>query len=209
MSAKTVIVTGANTEMTDDGFEKQFQVNYLSHLLLTLQLLPLLKSSGPGSRIINVSSVAHSSGALQMENIQAQLSYDRIKFYGNSKLYQIMSMVCLQRRLEGSGVTVTSLNPGGVNTTVNDSFGDHWLRHVWSILKRFGMLIDVEKGAATSIDLAVNPEYNDVTGVYFSECKKKTPTSLSRNAEKQEILWKYSLECIGDYLDDDILQSAA
>ncbi|XP_006823712.1 polyprenol dehydrogenase-like [Saccoglossus kowalevskii] len=32
-------------ELTEDGFEKQFQVNYLSHFLLTLQLLPLLKSS--------------------------------------------------------------------------------------------------------------------------------------------------------------------
>nr|XP_006823711.1 PREDICTED: retinol dehydrogenase 12-like [Saccoglossus kowalevskii] len=193
-------------ELTEDGFEKQFQVNYLSHFLLTLQLLPLLKSSSPGSRIINVSSVGHARGELNLENIQAQLSYSRIPFYGNSKLYQIMSMFSFQRRLEGSGVNVTSLHPGVVNTEIDKTYQDYWMKNVWGFFRRTGMLIDVEKGAATSIDLAVNPEYNDVTGVYFSECKRTTPSSLSRNVEKQEILWKYSLECLKDYLDDNILE---
>lgn len=47
---------------TEDGFEEQWAVNYLSHFLLTSLLLPLLKAGGhPGdcSRIINVTSCAH------------------------------------------------------------------------------------------------------------------------------------------------------
>lgn len=49
-------------EETADGFEKQWGVNYLSHFLLTILLLPLLKAGGlpeQSSRIVNVSSCAH------------------------------------------------------------------------------------------------------------------------------------------------------
>ena len=44
-------------EWTDDGIEPVFQVNYLSHFLLTELLLPRLRSA-PEARIVNVASLA-------------------------------------------------------------------------------------------------------------------------------------------------------
>src|SRR5512132_3253990 len=41
---------------SEDGYELGFAVNYLSHFLLTLELLPTLESSSP-ARIVNVTSV--------------------------------------------------------------------------------------------------------------------------------------------------------
>ncbi len=76
-------------EKTDDGYERQFQVNYLSHFLITLHLLPLLRESAPNSRVINVSSTAHSSGTFDLNNMQSEVSYSRLKSYNNSKLYQV------------------------------------------------------------------------------------------------------------------------
>lgn len=57
---------------TKDGFEEQWQVNYLSHFLLTSLLLPLLKAGGRSddcSRIINVTSCAHILGTINFDDI--------------------------------------------------------------------------------------------------------------------------------------------
>lgn len=57
---------------TEDGFEEQWAVNYLSHFLLTSLLLPLLKAGGHPddcSRIINVTSCAHDLGDMDFTAI--------------------------------------------------------------------------------------------------------------------------------------------
>lgn len=51
-----------NYGVTVENFEHHFQINYLSHFLLTNMLLQRLHESGTAekcSRVVNVSSVAH------------------------------------------------------------------------------------------------------------------------------------------------------
>lgn len=78
--------------MTEDGYESHFQVNHLSHFLLTLELLPLMvdsaQSSGDG-RIVIVSSMLHNSGVFAPGNLNAERSYSRTQFYSNSKLFNV------------------------------------------------------------------------------------------------------------------------
>lgn len=58
---------------TEDGYEEQWAVNYLSHFLLTSLLLPLLKIGGRPdecSRIVNVTSCAHDISNINFDYIK-------------------------------------------------------------------------------------------------------------------------------------------
>ncbi|PIK34645.1 putative retinol dehydrogenase 12-like [Apostichopus japonicus] len=103
--------------LTNDGLESTFQINYLSHFLLTLHLLPVLKASAPNSKIINVSSSGHKRGdGVNLDNIQSQKSYSQGKAYGNSKLFQIMNTFSLHSKIKDTGIDVFSVHPGVVDT---------------------------------------------------------------------------------------------
>eukprot|EP00057_Strongylocentrotus_purpuratus_P001728 XP_001201124.2 PREDICTED: dehydrogenase/reductase SDR family member on chromosome X [Strongylocentrotus purpuratus] len=80
-------------ELTSDGYEPHFQINYLSHFLLILHLLPVLKSSGPGARIVSVSSSLYSFANWNASDLQCLKNNDRGKRYSNSKCYQVLILV--------------------------------------------------------------------------------------------------------------------
>ncbi|KAJ8031748.1 Dehydrogenase/reductase SDR family member on chromosome X [Holothuria leucospilota] len=199
---------GPSTRMTADGFELHFQVNYLSHFLLTLLLLPLLKESAPNSRIINVSSMGHRVGELKLDNIQGQKSYSFQKFYSNSKVYQIMNMHSLARKIEAQGISIFSLDPGFVDTEIfreRSGFTGSYISFLLPIRKL--LCTDTESGARTSLIAALDPKYDDKTALYFINGKPANSNNLSRNTAKQEILWRYSLQCLRKNLNDVILQN--
>ena len=79
---------------TGDGFESMFQINHLSHFLLTLELLPVMLDTAESCkdcRIVIVSSTAHKSGVFDTQNMNGEVSFSRLKFYSSSKLYNVMN----------------------------------------------------------------------------------------------------------------------
>ena len=58
---------------TSDGFEMQFGTNHLGHFALTGHLLDLLLAT-PGSRVVNVSSIAHKFGKMRFPRSSRLLS---------------------------------------------------------------------------------------------------------------------------------------
>ena len=114
--------------LTEDGFELQFGVNHLGHFLLTNLLLDRIKQSTP-SRIVNVSSLAHTMGYLDFNDMMWSKRYQAQLAYGRSKLANIMFTCELSKRLEGTGVFVYSLHPGSIKTEL--------IRHVisgWKVI---------------------------------------------------------------------------
>ncbi len=71
--------TFSKREVTSEGFERNFAVNYLGPFLLTHELLELLKSSAP-SRIINVSSGLAKNGKVDLDDLQSEKSFAEAKF---------------------------------------------------------------------------------------------------------------------------------
>jgi retinol dehydrogenase 13 len=52
-------------------------------------------------------------------------------------------------------------------------------------------------GAQTSIHLAVDPQYEGISGKYFIECKEAYVSPQARSIETAEWLWKISEEYTG------------
>lgn len=177
----------SDRETTKDGLELQIGTNHFGHFLLTNLLLDMVKSSAP-ARIINVSSLAHTFGKINKDDLQCEKSYNRFKAYGASKLANILFSRTLAKRLNGTGVTVNSLHPGAVKTEL--------ARHmpiVQILVSPFSVFVKTPvSGAQTTIMLAVDPDLNTVTGKYFSDCKITNETAAAKCDETAEWLWKES-----------------
>jgi WW domain-containing oxidoreductase len=122
-----------NQNLTEDGFESHFEVNYLSHCLLVYHLLPNLVESGrqfnsSESRIVMVSSAAHLAASLRFDDLQLQKLYSPYFAYGQSKLALIMFTYKLSRWLDqksdwGRMVKVHTLHPGVCKTDIISHIG--------------------------------------------------------------------------------------
>uniref|UniRef100_UPI0025E73A15 SDR family oxidoreductase n=1 Tax=uncultured Brevundimonas sp. TaxID=213418 RepID=UPI0025E73A15 len=108
-------------QTTVDGFEMQFGTNYLSHFALVGRLLPLLTaahSNRGGARVVQLSSVAHRSGHIRLDDLNYQTHYSPWPVYQQSKLAMLMFALELQHRSEahGWGLTSVAAHPGFART---------------------------------------------------------------------------------------------
>jgi len=176
--------------LTQDGLESTFAINHLAYFLLTRLLLDLLEKSAP-SRVVNVSSAAHHYGKLAINSWPTANNYSAFGAYANSKLANVLFTYELARRLEGTGVTVNCLHPGGVGTNL--------FRGLPKFLQAAIKLIasSPEKGAKTSIYLASSPEVEGITGKYFARSRQQVSSAASHNIEAAKSLWTLSEELTG------------
>lgn len=100
--------SASGREVSRDGHELRFAVNYLSGFLLTRMLLPRLVSSAP-SRIVNVASLAQTP--IDFNDPMIEKGWTGGRAYGQSKLAQIMFTFDLAKELEGKRVIATALHP--------------------------------------------------------------------------------------------------
>lgn len=177
---------------TTDNLETTFQVNYLSHFLLTNLLLNTLKQSAP-SRIVNVSSVAHFRGHMEMDDLQGEKEFSAMKSYSQSKLAQVIFTRELAKRMKGSGVTVNSVHPGAVRTRWGDEAG---LLGIGIRVAR-PFMISPERGARTPLFVATSPDIEGITGEYFSKSEVTKSSKESYDESISEKLWDLSVKLSG------------
>lgn len=180
---------------TVDGYEMTFALNHLSYFLLTNLLLDVLKASAP-SRIICVSSDAHTMSPLNLDDVQSKQGYGMGGFraYSQSKLMNVMFTYELARRLAGTGVTVNALHPGFVNTGFGRNNGG-LMGFAMNFVTLFALKPD--DGAKTSVYLASSPEVATVTGKYFDKSKARSSSAASYDEAAQKKLWAISEQLTG------------
>jgi NAD(P)-dependent dehydrogenase (short-subunit alcohol dehydrogenase family) len=168
-----------------DGYELTFATNHLAPFLLTQQLLDRIGEQG---RIVNLSSRAHYKGKLDLQRVaDPRARYDARLAYATSKLANVMHTFALARRLASTTITANCLHPGVVATNLLP----RWLRLIKPVLSP--QIIDAERGARTTLYLALSGEVAGVSGRYFDEHRQVQPAAAAAcNVELQEALWRAS-----------------
>lgn len=100
-----VAIGGTFEQVSDEDFEWLFEINFWGVVHMTRAFLPLLHASGD-ARIVNLSSVY----GLIAPPEQAAYAASKFAVRGFSE--------ALRHELEGSGIGVTVVHPGGVNTSI-------------------------------------------------------------------------------------------
>jgi NAD(P)-dependent dehydrogenase (short-subunit alcohol dehydrogenase family) len=182
--------------LNDDGLEMQFATNHLGHFLLTNLLMNELKAAG-SARIINLASIAHKfTRELDLDDINFEKKkYDGWQSYSRSKFCNILFTRELARRLEGTGITVNAVHPGGVRTEIAEKNANWYTKLGWIMMKPF--FITVEQGAATSIHLAASDEGGQKTGHYWVKSKPHHSNRPSQDMGLAMKLWEKSEELVG------------
>lgn len=186
-------LAGPDRILTVDGNETTLQVNHLSHFLLTNLLLEILKKSSP-SRIINVSSLGHKWGKINREDLQLEHNFGGQKAYVQSKLANVLFTRELARRLENTGVVANSLHPGAVKTDIFRTltfFKRIILYFFYCIFK------NAKSGAQTTLAIALDPDFEQITGKYFADCKVKKESKLAQDDDTADWLWRTSEKLTG------------
>ncbi|XP_039217695.1 dehydrogenase/reductase SDR family member 13-like [Crotalus tigris] len=180
---------------TTDGFDLGFQVNHLAHFLLTHLLLDRLKRCAP-SRVVFMSSSAHSSGKIDFQTIHKPVEgmWQALQSYSNSKLANILHTLELANRLEGTNVTCYVVHPGIVKTEIGRSC-PHWLPWLLWFMKLF--FRDSDSGAQTTIYCATEEGIERLSGRYFVDCQPKVPSPQARDDQLAKKLWEFSERLLG------------
>jgi retinol dehydrogenase 12 len=185
-------VVNLKREETIDGFEETLAVNHYAVFLLTGLLLPALRQA-TDARIVNVASHAHTFVRdMGFNDMQAREKYRTFHEYGRSKLANILFTRELARRLEPDRITVNSLHPGAVSTSLGQQNGGLLGKLLPLVLKPF--FRSPEKGAETSIYLCSSPDIAGVTGEYFYNCKPHATKPWAQDDEAGDKLWSLTEE---------------
>jgi NAD(P)-dependent dehydrogenase (short-subunit alcohol dehydrogenase family) len=183
-------------EITQDGFEKTFQVNHLGPFLLTNLLLDTLVASH--ASVLNTSSVAAKRfGHLDLDDLDNARSYSPTKAYGDGKLANVLFTRELHRRFHGAGISTAAFHPGNVATSFA-SDTTSILRFVYHTpLKRL-VLISPERGSQDLVWLATAaPGVAWTSGAYYDKKKVAGTHEQADDVELARDLWDRSATMVG------------
>lgn len=193
--------------VTKDGFEMQFGTNHLGHFALTGQLLDVLLKT-PGSRVVNVSSIAHKFGKIRFHDLQSEKRYSKWAAYGQSKLANLLFTYELDRRLKEAGSETISVacHPGWAATNLQEAGPKMEGSKLMGRLSAWGNAMlaqDAAAGALSTVFASVEPlrgnEYVGPTRLmgWNGPPEIIEPVGKARDPEASRRLWEESERLTG------------
>jgi len=173
---------GDGREISEDGHELRFQVNYLAAFLLTRLLEPLLVRSAP-ARIVNVASAGQMP--IDFDDVMLERDYTGVQAYCQSKLALVMLTFDLAAEFRDRNVTANCLHPGTYMPTK-------------MVLEAGVSPVDsLESGVAATLRLVADPELDGVTGKYFDRLREARAHPQAYDGGARRRLRELSAEFVG------------
>lgn len=192
----------ADRHETVDGLELTFAMNVVSPFVLTNELLPLLERSAP-SRIVNVNTQSFDLpwpfadyAAPDLDDLQLESDYNGMRAYVRSKTANLLWTFELARRLDGTGISVFAVNPGGADTGMQQEaqraapLPMRLLEAVLRPVMNRVLNTSVEAAANSSVMAAADPDLAAQSGLYLDPDGEPDSTiSITRDQEMAAELW--------------------
>ncbi|MFW2056422.1 SDR family NAD(P)-dependent oxidoreductase [Acinetobacter haemolyticus] len=180
-------------QLTHDGFEQQFGVNYLGHFLFTQKLLPVLKQA-PKARIIHLASIAHWAGSIKPNKFRAEGFYNPLFYYGQSKLANLLFSNALAEQMAGTSITNNALHPGGVASDIYRELP----KPVYEVMK-IG-LVPTSVPAKLITQMAIGDSWANRNGEYVSAHMPDWRSPHAKNQQLARDLYAQSMDFVEKYL---------
>jgi len=187
--------------LTDDGFERTIQVDYLAPFLLTQLLMPNFNPDQ--AVVINTSSIAHQLfGHINLNDLNnSHKKYKGTKAYGDAKLANILFANELDRRFHKDGLSAVSFHPGMIRTNfANDK--KSWMYRVYhTVLNKVVMQSAQEGGDTLRFFIEGTPGETWESGAYYNKRQKAKKVNPQVNdLTLQQQLWAKTQKLLQDYL---------
>jgi NAD(P)-dependent dehydrogenase (short-subunit alcohol dehydrogenase family) len=195
-------------QVSADGLELMFAVNYLGHFLLTNLLFDLFRAAN-GARVITTSGSSHKAttaeglnvGTINFDDLQGKKQFNFARQSKQIVLAKILFTYELARRWEPYGIAACTLSPGLVKTNLVSHL-PWYVRFYFDIRCRLGHAQTPEQAAGHFLDLANRP---DVNGKYFEADSgiliEARSSEESYDTEIAKHLWKVSEDLVHQHFD--------
>ena len=184
-------------DLTPNGIEKVFMIQYLSSFILNFVLMDKLKSQEK-ARIIMVNSEGHRFAAwgLRLDDLNwERRRYSGLKSYGSAKTAQLLSMIVFDEHFQKSGVSINAMHPGAVKTETGQENGPVYRWFKRNFIDK--TLKSPERSAEALYYLGVSKEIEAVSGKFFNLTTEEEPAPPALDKEEAYELWIRSLELSG------------
>jgi NAD(P)-dependent dehydrogenase (short-subunit alcohol dehydrogenase family) len=184
-------------ELTSDGLEKVFVIQYLSSFILNFILMDKLKSQEK-ARIIMVNSEGHRFAAwgLRLDDLNwEKRRYSGLKSYGSAKTAQLLSMIVFNEHFQNTGVLINAMHPGAVKTDTGQENGPVYRWFKRNFIDK--TLKSPEISAEALYYLGVSREIETVSGKFFNLTTQEEPAPPALDIEVANKLWEKSIELCG------------
>ena len=187
-------------ELTDEGIESNFAVNYVGRFALTARLLPSLLTAGrPGasSRVVILSGAA-TAGRISFDDPNMTNGFGILRVVGQFCRANDVFTIELARRLATAGadtrISVACLKIGVVKTGIRREF-PAWMKVLVPLLLDPFLANSPAKVARHALDLLLSPAYEGQSGRHYLMIKRFkaiAPNAATRDPETGHRLWDLS-----------------